>query len=188
MQSSNLLVVTGKTFGITNIIALDADRKIIKDQRVIVERDEKRVVNLHKAGIRQSYSCTPNCSPTLTIGSGAVVLFLLVLMFLLGGLVTRESGFPTRLAERYVGGELTGPKVAVVEVEGAIGDESADHAIRQLRQARTDDLVKAVVLRVDSPGGTVTGSDRIWREALRVDRQAAIEFGHVINPPDASGW
>ncbi len=68
VQGSTLLVVTGKTFGITNIIALDADRKIIKDQRVIVERDENRVVNLHKAGMRQSYSCTPNCSPTLTIG------------------------------------------------------------------------------------------------------------------------
>ena len=71
VQGANLLVVTGKTFGITNIIALDADRKIIKDQRVIVERDENRVVNLHKAGVRQSYSCTPNCSPTLTIGDDA---------------------------------------------------------------------------------------------------------------------
>lgn len=71
VQGSTLLVVTGKTFGITNIIALDADRKIIKDQRVIVERDENRVVNLHKAGLRQSYSCTPNCSPTLTIGDDA---------------------------------------------------------------------------------------------------------------------
>lgn len=68
VQSNSMLVVTGKTFGMTNIIALDADRNIIKDQRVIVERDENRTVNLHKAGVRQSYSCTPNCSPTLIIG------------------------------------------------------------------------------------------------------------------------
>lgn len=68
VQGNNLLVVTGKTFGMTNIIALDADRNIIKDQRVIVERDENRTVNLHMAGTRQSYSCTPNCSPTLIIG------------------------------------------------------------------------------------------------------------------------
>jgi hypothetical protein len=71
VQGNTLLVVTGKTFGMTNIIALDADRNIIKDQRIIVERDENRVVNLHKAGVRQSYSCTPNCSPTLTIGDDA---------------------------------------------------------------------------------------------------------------------
>ncbi len=68
VQANTLLVVTGKTFGVTNLIVLDSERKIIQEQRIIVERDESRVVNLHKAGLRQSYSCTPNCSPTLTIG------------------------------------------------------------------------------------------------------------------------
>lgn len=91
-------------------------------------------------------------------------LFLLLLLFVFGSMMTRESGFPTKLSERYVAGEITGPKVAIVEVKGAIDDETAEHAIRQLRQARNDVLVKAIILRVDSPGGTVTGSDRIWRE------------------------
>lgn len=68
VQSGNLIVVTGKTFGVTNIIALDSERNIIENQRVIVQRDEVRVVNLHKGGARQSYTCTPSCSPTLTIG------------------------------------------------------------------------------------------------------------------------
>lgn len=68
VQGGNLLVVTGKTFGITNIIALDAERNVIQDQRVIVQQDDQRVVNLTKAGGRESYSCTPNCSPTITIG------------------------------------------------------------------------------------------------------------------------
>lgn len=68
IQGGNLLVVTGKTFGITNIIALDEERNIIQDQRIIVQRDEVRTVNLSKGGKRESYSCTPNCSPMLTIG------------------------------------------------------------------------------------------------------------------------
>lgn len=68
IQGGNLLVVTGKTFGVTNIIALDGERNIIQDQRVVVQRDEVRIVNLNKGAVRQSYSCTPNCSPTLTIG------------------------------------------------------------------------------------------------------------------------
>ena len=68
LQGGNLLVVTGKTFGITNVIALDAERNVIQDQRVIVERDDRRVVNLHKGGSRFTYSCTPNCEPNLTIG------------------------------------------------------------------------------------------------------------------------
>jgi len=68
IQGGNLLVVTGKTFGITNIIALDSERNIIQDQRIVVTRDEVRTVNLNKGALRQSYSCSPNCSPTLTIG------------------------------------------------------------------------------------------------------------------------
>ncbi|MDX2257652.1 MAG: pilus assembly protein N-terminal domain-containing protein [Hyphomicrobiaceae bacterium] len=68
VQGNNLLVVTGKTFGVTNIIALDADKNVIQDQRVIVQRDDARVVNLHKGSQRQSYTCSPNCTPTITIG------------------------------------------------------------------------------------------------------------------------
>lgn len=71
IQGGNLLVITGKTFGVTNIIALDAERNIIQDQRIVVQRDDVRTVNLTKGGLRQSYSCTPNCSPTLTIGDDA---------------------------------------------------------------------------------------------------------------------
>ena len=68
MQSGNLLVITGKTFGITNIIALDADRNVIQDQRVLVKRDEVKVVNLQRGTQRQSYNCTPQCNPSITIG------------------------------------------------------------------------------------------------------------------------
>jgi Flp pilus assembly secretin CpaC len=68
VQAGNLLIVTGKTFGVTNIIALDAQRNIIQDQRVIVQRDDQRTVNLTKGAARQSYSCTPNCETQLVIG------------------------------------------------------------------------------------------------------------------------
>jgi len=68
LQDGNLLVVTGKTFGITNVIALDAAHNVIQDQRIMVERDESKTVNLHKGSTRFTYACTPNCEPTLTIG------------------------------------------------------------------------------------------------------------------------
>ena len=61
-------MITGKTFGITNIIALDADRNVIQDQRVLVKRDEAKVVNLQRGTLRQSYNCTPQCNPSITIG------------------------------------------------------------------------------------------------------------------------
>ena len=71
VQGGNLLVVTGKTYGATNIIALDADRNIIQDQRVQVERDRHNVVQVHRGAQLQSYSCVPNCAPMLAIGDDA---------------------------------------------------------------------------------------------------------------------
>lgn len=68
LQGGNLLVVTGKTFGITNVIALDAERNVIQDQRVLVERDDRRLVNLHKGSSRYTLSCSPNCETSLTPG------------------------------------------------------------------------------------------------------------------------
>ncbi|MCL4768378.1 MAG: pilus assembly protein N-terminal domain-containing protein [Hyphomicrobiaceae bacterium] len=68
IQSGNLLVVTGKSFGITNIIVLDAERNVIEERRVLVQRDVLKVVNLQKGGKRESYNCSPQCNPTITIG------------------------------------------------------------------------------------------------------------------------
>jgi Pilus formation protein N terminal region len=68
IQGGNLLVITGKTYGVTNVIALDAERNIIQDQRIMVERDQHSVVSLHRGGSRTSWNCTPNCAPMLSIG------------------------------------------------------------------------------------------------------------------------
>lgn len=68
IQSSTMLVVTGKSFGLTNLIALDADRNVIVDQRVMVQRDNARLLFLSKGGKRETYNCTPQCNPTITIG------------------------------------------------------------------------------------------------------------------------
>jgi Flp pilus assembly secretin CpaC len=70
IQGGNLLVVTGKSFGVTNIIALDAQRNVIQDQRVVVDHDDLRTLSLYKGTKRESYTCTPDCSPTITIGDG----------------------------------------------------------------------------------------------------------------------
>src|SRR5262249_53189456 len=45
----------------------------------------------------------------------------------------------------------------------------ADTVIKNLRQAETDDTVKAIVLRVDSPGGSALASFLIWREIVVIN-------------------
>jgi protease IV len=71
-----------------------------------------------------------------------------------------------------------GDKVAVVYAAGEIidGDHPAgvaggDTVARLLRQATADDSVKAIVLRIDSPGGSVTASE-IIRRAVQEAREA----------------
>ncbi len=75
---------------------------------------------------------------------------------------------PVGLTEEYVAGSWNpgADKIAVVRVTGLIALDTVNYAVRQIRAARDDQRVKAVVLRVDSPGGTVTGSDQIWRELI----------------------
>lgn len=68
VQAGNLLVVTGKSFGITNMIVLDAKREVIFEKRVLVKREDAKVVNLQRGTLRQTFNCTPQCNPTVTIG------------------------------------------------------------------------------------------------------------------------
>jgi protease-4 len=52
----------------------------------------------------------------------------------------------------------------IVDGEGQIGDVGGHKFARELRQLRQDDDVKAIVLRVNSPGGSATASEEIQRE------------------------
>jgi protease-4 len=78
-------------------------------------------------------------------------------------------------------GRKSQPAIAVVTLAGPIvsgrggpgvlplGNSSAgaDTIAAALREAAADDRVSAIVLRVDSPGGSVTGSETIWREVAK---------------------
>jgi Flp pilus assembly secretin CpaC len=68
VHSSGMLIVTGKSFGVTNMIVLDAKRDVIMERRIMVKREDARVVNLLRGSQRQTYNCTPQCDPTVTIG------------------------------------------------------------------------------------------------------------------------
>lgn len=68
-------------------------------------------------------------------------------------------------------------KIAVIyangEINGGEGDESAigsESISRYLRKARLDENVKAVVFRVNSPGGSSLASDVIWREVSLIKK------------------
>jgi len=64
-----------------------------------------------------------------------------------------------------------GDRIAVIPVEGVINDQMAKRINRQLKQYGSDRRVKAILLRIDSPGGGVAASQEIYREVKRVKEE-----------------
>ncbi|MHC4889674.1 MAG: signal peptide peptidase SppA [Planctomycetota bacterium] len=58
-------------------------------------------------------------------------------------------------------------KIVVIRLEGIIYGQQAKDVYRQLKAARQDKRVKGLIVRVNSPGGTISGSDQIYREILK---------------------
>lgn len=71
VQSGRMLVVTGKSFGTTNVIVLAADGREILNRTLRVDAERTRVVTLYRGAVRQSYICTPVCQSTLIPGDFA---------------------------------------------------------------------------------------------------------------------
>jgi len=68
IQGKQLLVVTGKSFGVTNLIVLDEGGAVVLNRKLVVQGDDQKFVNLRKGSVRESYNCTPTCQAALVIG------------------------------------------------------------------------------------------------------------------------
>jgi hypothetical protein len=68
VQSGKVLIVTGKSFGETNLIVIDADGKVVASRRLIVQEPRAGFVTVYRGGARQTLHCAPNCTPPLVIG------------------------------------------------------------------------------------------------------------------------
>lgn len=105
------------------------------------------------------------------VGVGILALFLGTIWVLMA--VVGEDGLPTG-----------GAKVAVVEIEGIIVDGTA--AIRELREHADNPSIKAVVLRVNSPGGVVAPTQEIFA-AIQRARKAGKPVVATLGAVAASG-
>jgi protease-4 len=78
----------------------------------------------------------------------------------------RSAGFGSRsrIAVLYAVGTIVSGKSGFDPANGTVvGSETV---VEQIRRVRDDDSIKAIVLRVDSPGGSSIASDVIWRELM----------------------
>lgn len=67
LRNNNAMVITGKGFGQTNLIAIDATGSVIDEEQVRV-LPTRTVLVLQNGSSRVSYACNPDCMPTVQLG------------------------------------------------------------------------------------------------------------------------
>ncbi|MCW5714721.1 MAG: pilus assembly protein N-terminal domain-containing protein [Bauldia sp.] len=70
-----MLVLTGRSFGTTNLIVLAADGTTIVDELVTVRSNDLQVT-VFRRSTRETYSCNPTCEPTLNVGDAPSIFDL----------------------------------------------------------------------------------------------------------------
>jgi protease-4 len=104
------------------------------------------------------------------------------------------------LEETTVEGEGTA-KILVLDLSGVLADDPPGLSLtaapprvpllarvqEELRKAEADDRVKALIVRIDSPGGTITASDTLYREIDEFKRRTKVPVIAAIMDVGASG-
>jgi Flp pilus assembly secretin CpaC len=71
VADAKTIVLTGRSFGTTNLVLLDADGNAIVDERILVSIDEDSTVRVYRQTERTVLSCTPNCEQHAAQGTAA---------------------------------------------------------------------------------------------------------------------
>src|ERR1041385_2103678 len=69
LQAGGILVLTGKGYGSTNVLALDRTGRVLMDKTVtVMGASNAEVVVVYRGVERESYSCAPDCERRITLG------------------------------------------------------------------------------------------------------------------------
>jgi protease IV len=135
----------------------DSLRKKLKVQQLDV------VTNYKKKQVDMDFS-----------GIGGMMKLMEMLM---GGKPSEKAGKEKKIAVVYaVGPIMEGKSVSDFFGESTVGSSTL---VAALKKAADDPKVVAIVLRIDSPGGSAVASDLIWRETVRIKKPIIASMGDV---------
>jgi len=97
----------------------------------------------------------------------SILANIALVLMLIGMVAIFTTGQRRLFTEEVIRKGPSRTKIAVIAVEGIINSEQAKDVYRQLKQARQDRYVRGLIIRVNSPGGTISGSDQIYNEILK---------------------
>jgi len=96
---------------------------------------------------------------------GGIILFgIIILVFLLPFAISKGSGINVS--------STSGEKIAVIPINGVIYD--SNKYLKQLKKFYEDDSVKAIIIRINSPGGAVGASQEIYSEIMKLKKNKPI--------------
>jgi protease-4 len=91
------------------------------------------------------------------VGTAFMLILFFLVAFLIAVFLSGEEGITDG-----------GTKIGVIAIEGVIASELTERTVRQLTKYGDDSSVKAIILRIDSPGGGVASSQEIYEAIRRV--------------------
>jgi protease-4 len=111
--------------------------------------------------------------------------------------INLPGGPPPPLVETVVHGE-SGDKILMLSLDGVLsgmpdtdlfggGESPVARAREELEKAREDDAIRALLVRIDSPGGSVSASDNLYQEILRFKRERNVPVVAQLMGVAASG-
>jgi hypothetical protein len=106
LQPGGLAVITGKSFGATNVVVLDKSSAVLMEKTVEVKGPDEPIVVVYRGETRQTYSCTPDCSPRVTLGDTSKDDF------------DKDSGLPTDYFGKTLSQSVTRSNQAVAAGSG----------------------------------------------------------------------
>lgn len=67
-RAGGFTVLTGKSYGTTNMLALDRDGHVLHEMMINVKAPHEAMVTVQRGFARETWSCHPRCEPTATLG------------------------------------------------------------------------------------------------------------------------
>jgi protease-4 len=103
----------------------------------------------------------------------SVAANILLLLMVIGAFaLVASGGYRGGFTEQTIESGPRTDKIVIIPIVGIIDEAQAQRVTEQLKAAREDKAVKGLIVRIDSPGGTISGSDQIYTEIrkFRVDQ------------------
>jgi Pilus formation protein N terminal region len=70
VQTGGLMVITGKGYGVTNVIALDRSGAVLMEKTIEVVGPREELMVVYRGTARETYTCSPICEPRIMPGDG----------------------------------------------------------------------------------------------------------------------